>query len=545
MNWAALSDLGRRHPVYSIALSMALACAAIAGRLAFDPMLGGYPLLTFFPAILLATLFGGRNGGIVCASLSTLFAWYFLIEPRYSLAVAWPGGLLRLLAFGTLCALIVAVIDGMARAFDRAQKSDAARAALNAELEERVIARTAELRNANERLTSEIAQRTAAEEQVRQMQRLEAIGQLTGGIAHDFNNMLSIIMGNLSLASRRIAAGNPDVLRYLDSANEGAARAATLTQRLLAFGRRQPLEPAVVDVNRLVGGMTDMIRRTLGEEIQIETILAGGLWMTHADPGQLENAIVNLAINARDAMADGGKLTLETQNAHLDEAYVAGENGLEAGQYVMLAVSDTGSGMSAEVAARAFEPFFTTKEVGKGTGLGLSQIYGFTKQTGGHLRIYSEPAHGTTIRLYLPRHHGAVGPVAATLARETLPCGSRDELILVVEDEASVRATSVETLRELGYSVAEAADGDSALALLATLPAVALLFTDVVMPGMTGGALAQEATRRRPGLKTLFTTGYTRNSIVHGGMLDPGVQLLQKPFTADQLARKIRQVIAR
>jgi signal transduction histidine kinase/CheY-like chemotaxis protein len=543
MNWAALSDMGRRRPIASLLLSIALACLAMTARVTLDPWLGGYPLLTFSPAILLATLLGGRRGGIVCAALSTLFAWYFLIEPVRSFAVVWPVGFLKLGAFAAISALIVAVIDGMARAFDRAQRSDAARAALNAELEERVIARTTELKDANDRLTREIAYRAAAEEQVRQMQRLEAIGQLTGGIAHDFNNMLSIIMGNLSLASRRIATGNADIVRYLDSANEGAARAATLTRRLLAFGRRQPLEPAVVDVNRLVSGMTDMVRRTLGEDIQIETILAGGLWMTHVDPGQLENAIVNLSINARDAMPDGGKLTLETQNAHLDDAYVAHENGLAAGQYVMLAVSDTGSGMTPEVVAHAVEPFFTTKEVGKGTGLGLSQIYGFAKQTGGHLRIYSEPAHGTTIRLYLPRHHGAADAAEPQRARETAPGGSTDELILVVEDEDAVRATSLETLRELGYSVAEAADGDSALALLESLRSVALLFTDVVMPGMTGEALAQEATRRRPGLRTLFTTGYTRNSIVHGGMLDHGVHLLQKPFTADQLARKVREVI--
>ncbi|HVF93665.1 MAG TPA: ATP-binding protein [Sphingomonas sp.] len=525
-------------------LAIALACAAMGARLVLGTRLSGFPFLTFFPAILLATLFAGRGGGTICAVLSTLFAWYCLVTPKNSFAIDSPSGAIALLAFAAISGAIVMVIDGMARAFDRAQRSEAEYAALNAVLEQRVAARTAELQAANERLCSEIAQRTAAEDQVRQMQRLEAVGQLTGGIAHDFNNMLSIIMGNLSLARRRLAAGNADIVRYLDSANDGAERAATLTRRLLAFGRRQPLEPATVDMNRLVGGMCELVRRTLGDSIAVETILAGGLWLTHVDPGQLENAVVNLAINARDAMPDGGKLTLETQNAHLDDDYVATEPGLAAGQYVLLAVTDTGTGMTPEVAARAFEPFYTTKEVGKGTGLGLSQIYGFAKQTGGHLRIYSEVGHGTTVRLYLPRCHVSPAIDSPPVATETMPIGRADEAILVVEDEASVRATSVETLRELGYSVFEAPDGASALALLQTLPPIALLFTDVVMPGMTGGALAAEAARLRPGLKTLFTTGYTRNSIVHGGMLDPGVQLLQKPFTADQLARKIRAVIA-
>ena len=544
MDWAGLSSYGRRHPKAMLLLAVTFACLAMLARTALGARLSGYPFLTFFPAILLATLLSGRKGGIICAILSTMFAWYFLIEPKNSFAVTWPSGSIALLAFAAIAGTIVAVIDGMSRAFVRAQESELEYARLNAELEQRVAARTAELMTANRRLQEEIAQRTAAEDQVRQMQRLEAVGQLTGGIAHDFNNMLSIIMGNLSLAQRRLGAGNVDIVRYLDSANDGAIRAATLTQRLLAFGRRQPLAPATVDINRLVGGMSEMVRRALGERIEIETILGGGLWLTDVDPGQLENAIVNLAINARDAMPDGGKLTLETQNAHLDDAYVAAESGLAPGQYVLLAVTDTGTGMPPEVAARAFEPFYTTKEVGKGTGLGLSQIYGFAKQTGGHLRIYSELGHGTTVRLYLPRSHNVAAGETKPVAADTLPVGSTDETILVVEDDDSVRATSVETLRELGYSVVEAPDGPSALTMLATLPPLALLFTDVVMPGMTGGALAAEASRRRPGLKTLFTTGYTRNSIVHSGTLDPGVQLLQKPFTADQLARKVRTVIS-
>jgi CheY-like chemotaxis protein len=288
--------------------------------------------------------------------------------------------------------------------------------------------------------------------------------------------------------------------------------------------------------------MSELLARTLGEPIRIETVLAGGLWRCHADASQLENAVVNLAVNARDAMPDGGRLTIETANCHLDERYSASHNGVPAGQYVLIAVSDTGEGMSAEVQDRAFDPFFTTKPVGKGTGLGLSQVFGFVRQSGGHVKIYSEVGQGTTVKIYLPRWFGEeTGPEAATPATNVR--GSSGEIVLVVEDDERVRALSVEALRELGYTVLHARDGEEALRRVETTEGLALLFTDIVMPGMDGRKLADEALRRRPGLKVLFTTGFTRNAVVHNGVLDHGVDFLAKPFTVDQLAAKVRQVL--
>jgi signal transduction histidine kinase/CheY-like chemotaxis protein len=440
--------------------------------------------------------------------------------------------------FAAIGALVVALIDGLVNARIRARAHVAAYERLNAELEARVFERTSEL-------THEIAVREAAEEQVRQLQRLEAVGQLTGGIAHDFNNMLSIIMGNLSLARGKMAQGDANIARHLDGAHEGATRAASLTKRLLAFARRQPLEPAVINVNKLVTGMGELLGRTLGEDVKIETVLAGGAWPTEIDPGQLENAILNLSVNARDAMPDGGRLTIEVQNALLDEAYAAKEDDVAAGDYVLVAVSDTGGGMPPETANRAFEPFFTTKDRARGTGLGLSQVYGFVKQSGGHIRIYSEVGIGTTVKLYLRRYTGDTAPVAEAPRSEDMPLGSAHETILVVEDDDGVRATSVETLRTLGYTVLAAEDGPSGLEIVRGTQGITLLFTDVVMPGMSGRELVEAAHLLRPDLRTLYTTGYTRNSIVHGGRLDAGVDLIQKPFTTDQLARKIRAVLDR
>jgi CheY-like chemotaxis protein len=369
------------------------------------------------------------------------------------------------------------------------------------------------------------------------------VGQLTGGIAHDFNNLLTVVIGNLDFAGRAIEASNlPRAHRNIEAARQGAQRAAGLTHRLLAFSRRQPLQPQAVNLNRLVGGLSDLFRRTLGEQITVETVLAGGLWLSHVDQNQLESALLNLVINARDAMPSGGRLTIETANTHLDEAYSAANGEIRPGQYVMVAVSDTGIGMSREVLEKVFEPFFTTKEIGQGTGLGLSMVYGFVRQSDGHVKIYSEPGRGTTVKIYLPRLVGGEeeeerrGPA-------DLPRAEAHETVLVVEDDAEVRAYSVASLESLGYRVVEAGEAKAALAALEGHPEIRLLFTDVGLPGLDGRKLADEALRRRPGLPVLFTTGYARNAIAHNNVLDHGLHLLTKPFTIEQLATKVRAVL--
>jgi len=381
-----------------------------------------------------------------------------------------------------------------------------------------------------------------SEASLRQAQKMEAVGNLTGGIAHDFNNMLAIIMGSLDLASRRLARGETGIERNLANAREGADRAATLTKRLLAFSRQSPLEPQLTDLNRLVSSMSDLIRRTIGEHIALEVVLGAGLWATHVDPNQLETAIINLAVNARDAMPTGGKLTIETANTHIDERYAAADVSLTPGQYAMISVTDTGEGIPADALTKVFDPFFTTKPVGKGTGLGLSMVYGFVKQSGGHAKIYSEAGHGTSLKLYLPRHFGLrkdteEGPSSTPLA------AFGAERILVVEDDERVRQMSVEALTELGYVVYAAANGNDALRLFDTVGGVDILFTDVVMPGMTGRQLADALRGKDPCLRVLFTTGYTRNAIVHNGVLDPGVAFLPKPFSIAELSNKLRSIL--
>ena len=392
------------------------------------------------------------------------------------------------------------------------------------------------------KVTRDLTERRAIEDQIRQMQKMEAIGQLTGGIAHDFNNMLTVIGGNVETLQRRLTSGDKNWQRFVAAALRGVERAATLTHRLLAYARRQPLDPKPVELNRLIIGMSDLLGRTLGEHIKIETVLSAGLWQMSADPNQVENAVLNLAVNARDAMPEGGKLTLETANTYLDEAYAQAHAEVTAGQYVMLAVSDTGFGMTSEIVEKAFEPFFTTKELGEGTGLGLSQVYGFIKQSGGHVKIYSEPGEGTTIRLYFPRVKAQASAVEQDHAVQAPDIGGH-ETILVVEDDEDVRVYTTEILRELGYNVAEAADGDTALSLVASEAQIKLLFTDIGLPGpFNGRQLADEARKRRPDLKVLFTTGYARNAIIHHDRLDRGVQLIVKPFNYAGLAAKIRQI---
>jgi PAS domain S-box-containing protein len=397
------------------------------------------------------------------------------------------------------------------------------------------------------RIEAAILERERAEAALRQAQKMEAVGQLTGGIAHDFNNLLTVIAGNLDLVARRLGAdADPRIVRAIGSAAVGADRAATLTQRLLAFSRRQPLAPKAIDPNALVAGMSDLLHRTLGETIAVETRLLAGLSRIEADPHQLESAILNLAVNARDAMPDGGRLAIETSSAHVDAAEAAATAGLDAGTYVVIAVSDSGCGMDADTLGRAIEPFFTTKDVGKGTGLGLSMVYGFVKQSGGHLKIASEPERGTSVQIYLPRFT-AESVDEELIEAAAAPRGGGDEIVLVCEDDHDVRAYTVELLGELGYQVLEAQDGAAALAILGDeAQRIDLLFTDVVLPGgMSGAELAKAARARRPGLKLLYTTGYARDAIVHEGRLDPGIELVAKPFAFADLAGRIREVLDR
>jgi signal transduction histidine kinase len=389
-------------------------------------------------------------------------------------------------------------------------------------------------------------QRDAAEEALRQSQKMEAIGHLTGGVAHDFNNLLTVVLGNIELAQRQLEnwteASQDRMRRTLTQAMRGAQRGATLTQRLLAFSRRQPLSPKPLDLNKLVGGLTEFLRRSLGETVDLETVGAAGLWKVEADPVQLEAALLNLAVNARDAMPNGGKLTIETANVQLDEDYCRRHAEVTPGPYVQIAVTDTGTGMSRQVLDRAFEPFFTTKVAGQGTGLGLSQVFGFVKQSGGHITIYSELGEGTTVKIYLPRLFAEVRE-EVPVERE-VPGAVPGERVLVVEDDEEVRVYIADLLRGLRYQVIEASDATSALAHVDNGKGrIDLLLTDVVLPGMNGRRLADEVVARTNGIKVLFMTGYSRNAIVHHGRLDPKVEMIQKPFTEAALAARIRDLL--
>ncbi len=423
--------------------------------------------------------------------------------------------------------------------------AEAALQHVNEQLEKRVEDRTRELREANTRLVEEMAERERAEESLRQSQKMEAVGQLTGGLAHDFNNLLTGIIGNLELLQARAAQGRiNDLLRYVAAARGAADRAAALTHRLLAFSRRQTLEPKAVNANRLIGGMEELVRRTIGPAIELEVVKAGGLWTTLCDPNQLENALLNLCINARDAMPDGGRLTIETENASLD-LRSARQREIAAGQYVGIYVTDTGVGMPPEVVARAFDPFFTTKPLGEGTGLGLSMTYGFARQSGGQVRIYSEVGRGTSVKLYLPRHHAAETVDDAAYGATMVDLRAHDnETVLVVDDEPTIRVLVMEVLDELGYTAIEAEDGSSGLRFLATAPRIDLLITDVGLPGgMNGRQLADAARVDRPDLKVLFITGYAENAVFGNGLLERGMQVIAKPFAMEVLATRIRVMI--
>ena len=416
---------------------------------------------------------------------------------------------------------------------------------LNETLEARVAERTEALAEALGRLQREAGEREAVEDALRQAQKMEAVGQLTGGIAHDFNNLLTGVLGSIDLLQKRLAQGRmSEVDRYAATAESAAKRAAALTHRLLAFSRRQPLDPRAVDANRLVGSMEELLRRTLGETVELEVVRAAGLWTTLCDPHQLESAILNLAINGRDAMPDGGKLTIETCNAHLDDAYTARERALKAGQYICVCVTDTGVGMSADVIAKAFEPFFTTKPIGQGTGLGLSMIYGFAQQSNGYAKIYSELGQGTTVKLYLPRHFGAAEqPEQALAPAAGRPANADGKTVLVVEDEPSVRNLVIDVLHERGYATLEAADGQTGLQILQGQSKVDLLISDVGLPGLNGRQLADAARAQRPDLPILFMTGYAENAAISGGFLEPGMEMITKPFAVDVFISRVAGIL--
>lgn len=410
------------------------------------------------------------------------------------------------------------------------------------ELEVRVRERTAELEQANAALQAEMADRRAAENALHQAQKMEAVGQLTGGIAHDFNNLLTVVMGNLQLLARHLR-DDPFAEELIKAATKAAKRGADLNRTLLAFSRKQKLAPVPIDLNEMIVGMTSLLRRSLGEKVNIIVAETAGLPRAMADATQLESALLNLAVNSRDAMPNGGTLTIETAAVHLDEHYAALEGDVNPGAYVMLAVSDTGDGMTPDVVARAFEPFFTTKETGKGSGLGLAMVYGFVKQSGGHVKIYSEPGLGTTVKLFLPElaelhDEQAAGPVVEA------PQPTGQEKILVVEDEEDVRHLVCRLLSGLGYRIVDAMDGKAALEALESEPDVSLLFTDVVLPGgMNGPDIAREAQVRKPDLKVLYTSGYTGNAIQQLEALGGGVRLISKPYAIEDLAQMVRETL--
>ncbi|TCT02618.1 PAS domain-containing protein [Aquabacter spiritensis] len=409
------------------------------------------------------------------------------------------------------------------------KRAEAALQALNQTLEQRVV--------------EEVKHRSRAEDALRQAQKMEAVGQLTGGIAHDFNNLLQGIIGSLNIMQQRIRQGRiSDLERWTVGAMTSAQRAASLTHRLLAFARRQPLDPKPVNVNPLVASMEDLVRRTIGEHIQLELVLAAGVWTTLCDPNQLESAVLNLAINARDAMPDGGRLTIETCNTHVD-SILAKERGMSAGQYVCICVTDTGVGMTPEVLERAFDPFFTTKPIGQGTGLGLSMIYGFARQSEGFSKIYSEVGKGTTVKLYLPRHWSAAESEASAVPEPNPDHDGAGQTIMVVEDETVVRGLILEVLRDLGYRTIEAADGPAALELLRAGHTIDLLVTDIGLPGVNGRQVADAARIGRPDLKVLFMTGYAENAAIANGFLEPGMAMITKPFAMETLASRVRDMM--
>lgn len=521
----------RQRPLLAHSVAVALIFCATLTRLEIGDSLRGYPFLTFFPAVTLAVFIGGFAPGLTAAILGGYLSVYYFVEPIGEFYLPWPSGWIAMIFYVMTVGIILGLTTGLLKALDKLKINEAL-------LELRVKERT-------EALSLEMAERSKAEAQMRQMQKMEAVGQLTGGIAHDFNNMLAVIMSAAERAKRRLTgAEHPQIDVCLAAISEAGGRAAKLVARLLAFSRQQSLQPEDLNINKLISGMSDLLHRSLGEHIQIEIVLGAGLWHAYIDPSQFENAVLNLAVNARDAMPEGGKLTIETANVYLDEAYAEAQTEVKAGQYVMISVSDTGIGMDRPTIEKAFDPFFTTKEVGKGTGLGLSQVFGYVRQSAGHIKMYSEIGQGTSVKMYFPRLLGVVPQTDVSRSETTssLAVGSKEIVVLIVEDDFQMRASAVASVRELGYTVKEAGTPKEALRLL-EVEDVHLLFTDVVMPEMSGRQLAQAAKSTKPALKVLFTTGYTRNAIVHNGVLDPDVVLLPKPYTLHALAAKLAEAL--
>ena len=481
------------------------------------------PAWSDMPFILLTRQGGGSERNPTAARLSKVLSNVSFLERPFH-----PT---------TLISVVMAALRGRRRQYE-------ARTRL-----EELHTREAQLRELNATLESRVAEavdeRAVAEEALRQSQKMEAVGQLTGGLAHDFNNLLAGISGSLELMQARMGQGRlNDLERYMTVAQGATKRAAALTHRLLAFSRRQTLTPKPTSVNQLIGGMEELIRRTIGPEIALEVVGAAGLWPALIDPGQLENALLNLCINARDAMPDGGRITIETANKWLDRPSAI-KRDIPEGQYLSLCVTDTGTGMPPEVIDRVFEPFFTTKPIGQGTGLGLSMIYGFAQQSGGQVRIYSEVGEGTTVCLYMPRYYGEADGDDIALRLTTVARAEQGETVLIVDDEPSVRMLVTEVLEDLGYTAIEAADSTAGLKVLQSDVRIDLLVTDVGLPGgMNGRQMADAGRERRPGLKVLFITGYAENSVIGSGLLEPGMEVLTKPFAMEALASRIKDLIA-
>jgi signal transduction histidine kinase len=530
----------RENRAAAYVFGLATVAVGLAARLLFAKQLVGFPFMTFFPAVIITSFLCGWRAGAVAAIFAMLGARFFFGESgepfRAAVTTSWLG--YALYAFAV--AVILVLVGAMHLAFRDFAQSESERKRLNDELETRVRERTAALEELNRRLRDEADSLASAEERIRQMQKMEAVGQLTGGIAHDFNNMLAIIVGSLDIAKRQLHVDLRKAERFIVNAMEGAQRGSQLTSRLLAFSRQQPLDPRPLDANTLVRETLELLRRSLSESIRLKTDLAPDLWRIFADAPQLESALINLCVNSRDAMPDGGTLTLRTLNSRREGC---DDSHASAGDYVVISVEDTGSGMPPEVLARAFDPFYTTKRPGQGTGLGLSQVYGFVKQSGGHVSIHSQPGGGTTVRLHLPRYFGAELVEPTPAAKKGPPVQANEEVILVVEDEDQVRTMTTEALRDLGYEVVAASGPQEALDDLNGIPHLNLVFTDVVMPDMSGRTLASQIRARRPGVKVLYTTGYAQSAAIHDAMLDRDVGFLAKPFTVDQLARKVRQTL--